>query len=236
MTERPLGRRPATDDRHLARYSLTPRTMPTSPTPVVIGCNWYTAFDAPVTGDDGAFWIGRQGLLGTIRGGHAVCLKPPSLRDNLAWWQFFDQGSEGACVGFASSRMMTLLNRRRYDGFALYRHAQRIDEFADTPPAAGSSVRAGMDVLRLHGAYRSRQGVAATEPTPEDGLLENRWATSVEDILDCLAEERGFVEVLNSWGTGYPQIVRMPLDLLDRLVFAEDGDATVVTDKPGPTR
>jgi len=40
--------------------------------PVVIGVNWYSNFDNPVIGPGGS-WIGR-GDLGTIRGGHCVCL------------------------------------------------------------------------------------------------------------------------------------------------------------------
>jgi hypothetical protein len=42
------------------------------PTPVVIGVNWYSNFDAPV--NVGAEkWIGRSDL-GRIRGGHCVCI------------------------------------------------------------------------------------------------------------------------------------------------------------------
>ncbi len=39
---------------------------------VAIGINWYSNFDSP-TVIDGELWVGRSGL-GSIRGGHCVCL------------------------------------------------------------------------------------------------------------------------------------------------------------------
>jgi hypothetical protein len=232
MAEGALGRLPATDDKHIQKYPLTAGTMPTIPTPVVIGINWYTNFDWPEL-INGKQWIGRQQHWGSVRGGHAVCLKPVGVRDNDAWWRFYDQGQEGACVGFASSRMMTLLNRERYDGRQLYYHAQRVDEWPGTN-YSGTSVRAAMDVLREAGPYdlKSRQD-------PADGINTNRWAQSIYDIAACLSPaddgkrilDLGFVDILNSWGVIYPHYVRLSLDGLHRLIFAENGDATVVTDR-----
>ncbi len=43
-----------------------------SKTPVVIGVNWYSNFDAPIS-FGGEKWIGR-GDLGHVRGGHCVCI------------------------------------------------------------------------------------------------------------------------------------------------------------------
>lgn len=40
---------------------------------VAIGVNWYTNFDKPVTYNN-ELWIGRNANLGSIRGGHCVCL------------------------------------------------------------------------------------------------------------------------------------------------------------------
>src|SRR5687768_18090954 len=41
---------------------------------VVMGTNWYEAFDQPErAGKGGRYWIGR-GDLGRVRGGHAYCL------------------------------------------------------------------------------------------------------------------------------------------------------------------
>jgi hypothetical protein len=227
-----LGRLPATDDEHSQKYPLTAGTMPVDPTPVVIGINWYTAFDWPEL-IGGKQWIGRQQHWGTVRGGHAVCLKPVGVRDNDAWWRFYDQGQEGACVGFAASRMMTLLNRERYNGFQLYYHSQRVDEWPGEN-YSGTSVRAAMDVLRDHGPYDLK-----LRQDPADGISVNRWAGSIYEIAECLSPadrgkrilDLGFVDILNSWGTKYPHYVRLSLDGLHRLIFAENGDATVVTDR-----
>jgi hypothetical protein len=41
----------------------------------------------------------------------------------------------------------------------------------------------------------------------------------------------GYVTLVNSWGHGYPHQVRLPLAALQRLVFEEDGEAVVVTDR-----
>jgi hypothetical protein len=230
-----LGRRPPTDDRHLQRWSLTAETLPIVPTPVVLGINWYSGMDTPTTDSRGAHWVKP---IGAVRGGHAICVKPPSVPDTDGWWRFYDQGEEGSCVGFATSRMMTLLNRVRYDGQALYEFAKTIDEWPGSD-YDGTSVRAGMDVARLYGMYRVRHGVTSG-PVPADGINENRWATSVEQIAYCLDPaslgmdvlNAGYVVLVNSWGASYPHQVRIDLESLNRLVFQEDGEATVVIDRP----
>jgi hypothetical protein len=236
MTEGALGRLPPSTDEHVQKYPLTAGTMPSAPTPVVLGMNWYTGFDRPVQGTVSGtlrYWIGINADWGRVRGGHAVCLKPPGVRDNDAWWHFYDQGQEGACVGFAASRMMTLLNRERYDGRLLYKHAQRIDEWPGEA-YSGTSVPAGMDVLRDFGPYDTKGRVDHA-----DGISANRWAGSVAEIAACLSPpddgkrvlDLGFVDILNSWGSSWPHYVRLSLESLDRLIFRENGDATVVVDR-----
>lgn len=237
----PLGLRFPTDHRHQEKYPLTISTTPRKPTPVVLGIRWYASFDTPEYLSDGRgparAWIGLDGKpWGSVRGGHAVCLLPRWVTDS--WWQFYDQGVQGACAGFSSSRMMSLLNRRRYDGFQLYREAQRIDEW-DGEDYSGTSLRAVMDVLRDQGHWPVGRNGPTRVPLRIEGIKENRWATSVHDIASCLSPsldgqevlELGYVVVLNSWGTRYPRLTRLPLEALDRLVFQEDGEATVVTDR-----
>jgi hypothetical protein len=234
--ERPLGMRRPTDHRHRALYPLTAGTMPDKPTPVVIGINWWTQFDAPVAGD-GAHWIGRSGDWGVLRGGHAICIRPPALKDEAGWWTFYEQ-HRGDCVGYSIARMMSLLNRRRYAAWLLYDEAQQIDEFSDTPPAEGTTVRAGADVARTLGLHPVR-GKTIGAISPRDGIATNRWANSVEEIAACLSPadtgalvlNRGYVELLQSWGRSYPHMVRLPLEALSRLVFSENGEATVVVDR-----
>lgn len=227
-----LGRRVPTDWAHTDRYPLTAATAPTKPVPVVIGVAWYSDFDRPVRDRDGTYWIGRRQDLGTVRGGHCVCLLPAGVTDPASWWVFYDQGSEGACVGFGSSRCMSLLNRKRYAARWLWDEAKKIDEWPDTNPGDdnGTSVRAAMDVLRGQGHRAVRNGHQALAK-PSEGIAANRWATSVDDALKALgAPERDYVTVLNSWGRDFPRRVRMPAGTLERLRL-EDGELAIPTDR-----
>jgi hypothetical protein len=230
MDPHPLGMIPPTDDRHRQLYGLTAGTIPTVPTPVVLGINWYSVFDHPSTDEQGRWWIGREVDWGQVRGGHAICAKPSAIRDSMRNWTVFDQGSEGACVGFSCARMMTLLNSETYSGFWIYHQAQRIDEWPGED-YDGTSVRAGCDVLRTTGPVRIFRG-KEYGPDAVDGIEANRWAESVDEILACLHQSGagGFVTLLNSWGRSYPHYVRLPLEGLDRLL-REGGEATVVTDR-----
>ena len=161
---KPLGRRAPTDWRHYEKYPLTAATTPTAPTPVAIGVNWYEDFDTPVQKGSRS-WIGLNSKqLGKVRGGHCVCLEPGDqlngkhevvrlLQDSQSWWDFYDQGREGACVGFGCSRMMSLLNRKRYDARWLWDWAKSTDEWPETNPGddQGTSVRAACEILRSRG-------------------------------------------------------------------------------------
>lgn len=226
----PLGRIAPTDWTHVERYPLTASVMPPKPVPVAIGVNWYVEFDTPERDSAGHYWIARSGKLTTIRGGHCVCLKPRGVKDQVAWWRFYDQGREGACVGFGCSRMMTLLNRKRYDARWLWNAAKSVDEWPDTNPGDdnGTSVSAGCDVLRTQGLQR----YGRTMPTLDEGIAANRWALSTPDTLAALGMNGSdYVEILNSWGVkGYPHVVRMPVEVLDRLRL-EDGEIAIVTDR-----
>jgi len=109
------------------------------------------------------------------------------------WWKQHDQGAEGSCVGFGCSAMMSITNARqrwlrdktaeafRYDARWLYQEAQLVDDWDDTPPEEGTSVRAGCDILRLDGHRRIRFGVES-DPDPAQGIAANRWATTVDDV------------------------------------------------------
>jgi len=123
---------------------------------------------------------------------------------------------------------MTLLNRRRYQALWLYHQAQLRDEWTDTPPEEGTSVRAAGNVLANVGHLRFR----ASEPQLEDGIQVYRWATSMEDVVRTLDYPAGttHVPMLNSWGRDYPHVVWMELELLDGLRH-EDGEVAVPTDR-----
>lgn len=219
----PLGRRIPTDFQHVEKYPLTAALA--VGTPGVLGLNWHSSFDQPEKIGN-TWWIGRgQNGLGLVRGGHAICCKPHGIDDRAAWWSFYDQGTQGACVGFSESRMMTLLTRRRYDATWLYDEAQIVDEYPDTPPAEGTSVRAGFNILRTQGAKR-------VNGTMDRGISTYRWATDWNDIRAVLAvpDTTDGVALLNSWGRGYPHTVRIT-DEAGAQVLAENGEFGVPTRK-----
>lgn len=245
VSRKPLGRKTPTNFDHVTSYPLSalpPAEIPYQ-VPVTIGINWYDNFDNPVE-KDGRFWIGLGKNLGSIRGGHCVCLKPGKRPDPTTWYKFYYQGEDGACVGFGSSRMMSLLNRKRYDARWLWDQAKLADEWPDTNPGDGNgtSVSAGMDVLRTLGhspwklayeGYDFKQR-ASEIPVLNEGISANRWATTVDEVAKILnspiTESLQAVPFLNSWGTFYPHVTWMPYDVLQRLLD-EEGEATLVTDR-----
>ena len=232
MTEGPLGRRPPTDFFHIDKYPLRALSEAERPkgVPSAIGVNWYPEFDRPVKGRDGRWRVAHPASGSRPRGGHCVVVKPPKLNDPITWQIFYNQGNEGACVGFGESRMMSLLNRRRYAARWLYRAAQNIDEWPETPPEEGTSVRAGLDILRTAGHRRVHRGEIG-EPKPAEGIAANRWATSIEDWQRAIGwEGKEEAPFLNSWGLSYPHIVYMQIRTYDRL-RREDGEFSIITDK-----
>lgn len=246
MAEGALGRRQPPDFEHVEKYPLSalPLRQQPSQVPVVIGVNWYSNFDSPVKESYGRYWIGR-GDLGSVRGGHCVCLKSKA-RDAPTWWDFYDQGYEGACVGFGCSRMMSLLNRKRYEARWLWDMAKSRDDWDDTNPGDdnGTSVRAALEVLLHNGHVRWKPSYAPTDsdyqardqrvPAESEGISAFRWATTVDEVLDVLniplARELGAVPIYNSWGRSFPHVVWMPGEVLQRLID-ENGEVGLVTDK-----
>jgi hypothetical protein len=109
----------------------------------------------------------------------------------------YDQGQEGACVGFSLSWMMSVLNRRLYNARNLYTTAQTIDEWDDTPPGEGTSVRAGCDVLRQVGHWQRLRFGRIAPPGLEPGISENRWATQVDELRECIHKGIPFVLGVN---------------------------------------
>jgi hypothetical protein len=120
----------------------------------------------------------------------------------------YDQAREGACVGFASSWMTSILNRRLYDARWLWNRAKELDEWPATRSGdnQGTSVRAAMDVLRVEGHSRVLRG--QTRPcSPAEGILANRWATTVDEIRSSIAEGTPIVFGTN-WYVNFDKPVR----------------------------
>ncbi len=234
---------------HVEKYPLTalpPEARPTK-SPVVIGVNWYTEFDKPEQDEQsGEYFVARAGAgsLTKIRGGHCVCLEPGGEPDPEAWWDFYDQGAEGACVGFGWSRCMSILNGELYAARWLWDRGKESDEWPDTNPGDenGTSVHAAGDVLAKLGHVDWADTYAGDDYTKraaytadlKDGIKRFRWAQSVEDIHRVLenpkADELGAVPFLNSWGRGYPHRTWLPDDVLERLM-SEQGEVAIPTDR-----
>lgn len=102
-----------------------------------------------------------------------------------AYRNLYDQGNTSACVGFSSSWAMSILNRYAYDAPWLYGQAKLIDEWPGED-YDGTSVRAGMDVLRTLGHRRRRKTTGETT-NPLDGILRNEWATNVDQVRQCIS-------------------------------------------------
>lgn len=109
------------------------------------------------------------------------------LKLPLRYHAIYDQGAEGACVGFGESILMSILNRKLYDARWLYQQAQLIDEWADTPPAGGTSLRAGFDVLRDRGHRRLYAARSRAEEMDEGIVDVNRWLTTVDEARTAIA-------------------------------------------------
>lgn len=118
------------------------------------------------------------------------------------WQRFYDQGQEGACVGFGLSLQMSSYNRVRYDAPWLYVQAQYRDEWPTTPPEEGTSLRAGYDVLRTVGHRRVRAGRTGLAML-EEGIVEvNQWATLVDQIRTTTANKNPAALGIN-WYDGF---------------------------------
>ncbi len=116
------------------------------------------------------------------------------------WHKTWDQGSEGACVGFGTSMMLSIINEaqaraalhlpysHRYDPHWLWNQAKIVDEWPDTNPGDnnGTSVHAGCDVLRTQGHVRVISGKDRA-PNVAEGISTNRWATSVDEVRTAIS-------------------------------------------------
>ncbi len=233
MAERVFDRIVPPDDRHLEKFPLRalPRRLPKH-APVVWGVNWYAAFDRPERHRDGRYWVASGGGdLGRLRGGHAIASPPDGADDSKAWRIFYDQGFEGACVGFSVCRAATWLNRSRYDARHVYREAQKIDYWAGED-YEGTSVRAGLEILRTAGPRRV-VGSRVYAENPAHGIDSYWWAADVDEILShfgSYAERVGAIPWKNSWGLDYPSTVWVPAEVAQRLID-EDGEIGVLVDR-----
>ena len=134
-----------------------------------------------------------------------VNLKTPNQKK---YQGFSDQLNEGACVGFGESIAMSILNRRLYDPWWLYREAQIIDPWPETPPEAGTDLASGFDVLRTRGHRRIYAGESKPPKIDEGIVAVNRWITSVDEGRAALANKIPAVDGIAWFDAFYEPIQR----------------------------
>lgn len=232
-SEAGFGRRVPETWVHVERHPLSavPDLTRYQRTPIVLGINWYSAFERPTEDGEGRYWIGVGGQLGSVLGGHAILIDDGQLPDRDAWYHFYNQGGWGACVGFSFSRAMTQWYRVLFDAMWLWDRAKESDEWGDTNPGDnnGTSLDAAASVLLERGSLRfARDG---GEPNPIFGVSSYKWARNANEVLAALDsplyDQLEAVPLLNSWGEDYPRVVWLPLATLERLL-GEQGEACVL--------
>jgi hypothetical protein len=104
----------------------------------------------------------------------------------------YDQGQEGACVGFAWSWAMSILNHRCYAARKLYLETQFHDPYPETPPEEGTSVISAAQVLQTQGHWRFARGVTFPLALLE-GIQDFRTATTVDELRAAIHLDVPFV-------------------------------------------
>lgn len=242
----PLGLIKPPDQAHIEKYPLK-ALAGTGPVdvPVTLGVNWYDTFDEPrelASSSEGTSWhlpdVEKGESLGSIRGGHSFCLEPMGAvklnKESLR--TFYNQGVEGACVGFGHARAQSIMRGYRlFDAFWLYDEARKTE--GTFPNGEGSTCRAAMKVLQTIGLREQKGQTVCTRDVgdgpvdPKLGISVFRWATTADEVLTALARPKAqAVPFTNNWGDGYPLTVWMPVATLDRLL-KEEGEADIVTDR-----
>lgn len=245
MALRPLGRNVPPDFDHIAKYLLRALPIAARPThvPVALGVNWYDSFDRPIPLSDGTFRlpdVAKGEQLGSVRGGHCFALEPtpdPALPnhelDIQPFHVFYDQGGEPACEGCGHARVLSLIYGLTFDPFWLYDDARRAE--GTYPDGEGSTNRATLQALVKWGIHTERTPVATREGWHQGApglyplVKAYRWVTTVQDVLATLGVKNDPV-LLNSWGTSYPQRVKLPSATLDRLL-GEEGECDVIVER-----
>jgi hypothetical protein len=251
-----LGRVRPRNWEHVDKFPLLAANIEAmaDPQPVAAGINWYRAFYAGqlierrTRGGHKEYWVRDDVDLGPLEGGHAITLEPfhgPNRDTSTqSWYQWYNQIEEGICVGEMCARVMSLLNNRKYQPRPIYDIAQSIDEW-EGEQYDGTSVNAGLRVLRDYGSVKAKRGEQhfvhrgeVTHPfSQDDGIIENRWALDDTDVCRTLGNaDTEFVVWLNSWGAkSYPWRVKVPRNVLIRLM-REDAEMGIVTDRPNVKR
>ena len=121
------------------------------------------------------------------------------------WHTKHNQGSEGACVGFGTSMMLTIVNEQqlreggktdayiRYNPWWLWDRAKEVDVWPTTNPgdSNGTSVRAACDILKKSGHVfwpNSNIKTSISGPFLKEGIKVYRWARTIDEVRACIYE------------------------------------------------
>lgn len=136
-----------------------------------------------------------------------------------SWHTKHDQGAEGACVGHGTGMMMAIRNTHqclkqgarnpyiRYNSFEIWERAKEVDGFDESNRGddSGTTVRAACEILRLQGApvWENEDDVKSfIPPEIESGIEAYRWATTVDELRQCINENQPITMGTN-WYTNF---------------------------------
>ena len=107
---------------------------------------------------------------------------------------FYDQKTEGSCVGFATSWMMSIYNaypQQKYDARWLYRMAQQYDKDPNTVIGtdSGTYVWAAFWALQHYGHKK----LTERHPDLNDGILSYYWGRNADNLRTAIALGRPVV-------------------------------------------
>ena len=109
--------------------------------------------------------------------------------------RFYNQMNTNGCVGYSCSWMMSILNEKRYDAIWLWNMAKELDRLPETYPGDnnGTTLEGAMRGLHKYGHvpyYKGRRGEwkKKSHPSPSEGILSYRWATTVDQVRTSISE------------------------------------------------
>ncbi len=123
-----------------------------------------------------------------------------------SWHQKHDQGQEGACVGFGTSMMLSILHEQacrrrgdrtpyiRYNPWWLWDRAKLADEWPETNPgdSNGTTVNAACTVISTIGHVLwvdENDPKSFGEPDQGYGITTVRWAQTVDEVRTAINAE-----------------------------------------------
>lgn len=143
-------------------------------------------------------------VLSAIGAYQAPAVVETNLRLRNSLRPFYNQGQEGACVGFSQCIQISVYDQSRegFDGFELYHAAQKIDGMPI--PHEGSTVRAGFEITKTRGPKEVMPNRMIDQ---SDEVTAYFWCTSMDDVRTAFAAGRVVVWGIN-WYSNFDKPVK----------------------------